>query len=111
MKATRGYPTCEQRIGEELRGRLKEIGEALKDEEKAQEFEEGILAIDRKVIYRVEMSWGGPSDYFEIEVDPVEHQIVDIVYHFLDWFDGAEVTLQGEDFDLVEQEFSYLAEE
>jgi hypothetical protein len=108
MKTTQ---TCEERIKEALQGRLKQIMGALADEELEEEFEEGILAIDRKVIYRVEMSWGGPSDYFEIEVDPQECQIVDIVYHFLDWFDGAEVTLQGEDFNLAEQMFSYLAEE
>jgi hypothetical protein len=108
MKTTQ---TCGKRIGKELQGRLQEIREALTDEDKAREFDERILAIDKKVVYRIELSWGGPGDYFEIEVDPKEHQIVDITYHFLDWFDGSEVTLQGEDFNLVEQEFDYLAEE
>ncbi|GEM_PF-5725090 len=37
--------TCDERISDELKGRLSTIQEALKNDDKREEFEEGILAI------------------------------------------------------------------
>ena len=37
---------------------------------------------------KIEFSWGGPSDFLK-----VEHQgamIINVTYHFQDWFDGAQ---------------------
>ena len=54
--------------------------------------------------FRWQLSWGGPADEFRFYtddcLDPVE-----IEYWFLDWFDGAEVILQGSDHDLLEEIF------
>ena len=38
------------------------------------------------------MSWGGPSDQFECELDD-EGNIDEVKYRFMDWFDGAERTI------------------
>jgi hypothetical protein len=43
--------------------------------------------------WRLQMSWGGPSDEFRIYVNP-ENKIEYIDYHYLDWFDGASVRVR-----------------
>jgi len=43
--------------------------------------------------WRLQMSWGGPSDEFRIYVNP-ENEIDYIDYHYLDWFDGASVRVR-----------------
>jgi len=54
--------------------------------------------------FRYQLSWGGPSDEFRFYVNPgfTCHRIE---YWFLDWFDGAEVILEGEDYELLEEIF------
>lgn len=46
---------------------------------------------------RLELSWGGPSDYF------LFFESGDIEYHFLDWFDGASRKLTGEDYEIMKR--------
>jgi len=43
--------------------------------------------------WRLQMSWGGPSDEFRIYVD-TKNEIEYIDYHYLDWFDGASVRVR-----------------
>lgn len=43
------------------------------------------------------LSWGGPADYIRY------YENGKIVYCFQDWFDGAEIRLEGEDYDLARQ--------
>jgi hypothetical protein len=43
--------------------------------------------------WRLQMSWGGPSDEFRIYVNP-ENVIEYIDYHYLDWFDGASIRVR-----------------
>jgi hypothetical protein len=43
--------------------------------------------------WRLQMSWGGPSDEFRIYVN-TENVIEYIDYHYLDWFDGASVRVR-----------------
>ncbi len=102
--------TCKERIDKELKGRLKDIKEALNNDEKREEYEENLLALSKRITYRVELSYGGPQDYFTIEVNPETKEIEGIIYHFLDWFDGAERVLEGEEFEAVAQMFSYLTD-
>jgi len=102
--------SCAERIDEQLEGRLKDIKEALKSDKKRQEFEEGILSCDKRISFKICLSYGGPADYFIINVDPEDHQIMSIQYQFQDWFDGAEKYLEGDEFEAVAQMFSYLTE-
>ena len=40
-------------------------------------------------VYRAEISGGGPSSYIEAKVDG-DGDLIEVTYHFLDWFDGAK---------------------
>jgi AAA+ ATPase superfamily predicted ATPase len=97
--------TCEDRIDQELKDRVKEFQEALKsyDEngkitlEDGEEYEDLIdylnsvaLALTKTEVYRLELSYGGPQDYIEFEYDPETKSLTRITYCFLDWFDGAK---------------------
>jgi hypothetical protein len=51
------------------------------------------LSIDVKRILRIMFSWGGPSDWIEVELTRLEGpqmEVTNVVYHFADWFDHAE---------------------
>ena len=137
MTAETKDKTCEQRIGDHLEGRLEDIrafallddGEGTAkqrrkaadtlgldydaDKEALREaaiecMGEYPLAVSVKRILKVELSWGGPSDFFECEMDGRE--IVDVTYHFQDWFDGAKRALDGDDLDAAIRFCSYFAE-
>lgn len=97
---------CSQRIEKELRGRIQDFKAALEEAEKEEDFDfydwinENALAYDDDPYYRakrLELSYGGPQDYFLFFEDGT------IEYHFLDWFDGAKITLEGEDYKIMEQ--------
>ena len=45
--------------------------------------------------WRWQLSWGGPGDEFRIYVNP-DKSVHRIEYWYLDWYDGAEVTLDPE---------------
>ena len=42
----------------------------------------------REGYYRLQLSWGGPSDEFRIYTD-IDKNISNIEYWYLDWYDGA----------------------
>ena len=42
--------------------------------------------------WRWQLSWGGPGDEFRIYVNP-DNSVHRIEYWYMDWFDGAKVTL------------------
>ena len=104
--------TCEQRVDEQYRGRIIEIARCLgsseASERRREDFEQNILSVETVIVHKVLLSWGGPSDFFEIHVDPKEKEIVDIYYVFQDWFDGARRKLEGKAFDVVANMFDYL---
>lgn len=103
--------TCEQRIGAELEWRMQELRRCLDDEAALEEYRESILEVEKAITYRVLLSWGGPSDFFVVHVDPGDRQITRIEYCFQDWFDGATRTLGGEDHDVAVQFFEWLVVE
>jgi len=50
--------------------------------------------------FRYQLSWGGPSDEFRIFADANGRRgwsIYRVEYWYMDWFDGASVTLRGDD--------------
>lgn len=55
------------------------------------------LAVTTLRVVRIDLSTGGPGDWFEVFVDE-NNDVTSIVYHFNDWFDHAERTLDGDDF-------------
>ena len=55
--------------------------------------------IDETITWRYELSWGGPSDEFEIEKSG--NEIIQIIYRFKDWFDGAKLILNDTDDDFI----------
>jgi len=101
--------SCEERIEERLKSRIADFKRALESAEKNDgkvimddcTYEDLIewinsyaLAYEDHPRYRakeLELSWGGPQDYFLFFEDGT------IEYHFLDWFDGAKRELHGED--------------
>ena len=58
------------------------------------------ISVQKKTVYDVQCSWGGPSDGFLVEVD--EGEIVGITYYFKDWYDGARLELSGDAFDTAQ---------
>jgi len=91
---------CEERIDEELKERIKEFEQGLKEKDFIEWINNNALAYCDDPEYRgkrLELSWGGPQDYF------VFHDDGTISYHFLDWFDGAKRYLYGRDLEIMEQ--------
>jgi|SRR5579863_3206262 len=112
--------TCEHRIDAQLKGRLEEmfpdpedwsvlqcarhlrrqgveIPSADVDELREQVAEtareqaiESVLSVEKKVTFRVCLSWGGPADYFELDWSPDSEAWTGGRYLFQDWYDGAE---------------------
>ncbi len=64
----------------------------------------GTFKGQRRGYFRYQLSWGGPSEEFRFfcdeNLDPVR-----IEFWFLDWFDGAKLTLSGRDRDLMAEIF------
>ena len=52
--------------------------------------EKGTFDDQERGYFRLQLSWGGPSDEFRIYVD-YDKQITHIDYWFLDWGDGASI--------------------
>ena len=72
--------TCAERI----RGKMHRLEEMLTlDEIGAGDF----LGIDRTETIRICLSWGGPSEY--VELDRRDGDVIAVRYRFSDWFDTA----------------------
>ena len=90
--------SCLERIKESFKNRLKDLKrfmDNLSNEEILQEFYEYGLSFDlvevgtfedqTRPYYRYQLSWGGPSDELRF------YGSGEVVYAFLDWFDGATI--------------------
>ena len=90
--------SCLERIKESFKNRLKDLKrfmDNLSNEEILQEFYEYGLSFDlvevgtfedqTRPYYRYQLSWGGPSD------ELLFYESGEVVYAFLDWFDGATI--------------------
>ena len=109
-------PTCQERIAEQLTGRLDDMREWL-DDYAAHDYEEppdsdalspytGPLSIDLKTVYTILLSTGGPGD--ELDVTISDGEIVRIEYVFKDWYDGARIDVTGADFDAMAEWLQFL---
>ena len=112
---TTRQPTCEERITEQLAGRLADFNAYRVDDTRDEGNDElppineyGLEVAEAKV-YDVLLSYGGPEDHFQVTVDK-DGDISRIVYIFKDWGDRAERVLHGPEFDTAAQFFTdYLA--
>jgi len=101
--------SCEERIDDQLRGRLEDFNRILVDSGDDDKYDEAMdewleypLSVEGKRFIRVELSTGGPGDWLDVHYDG-GGLITRIEYYFNDWFDGASVVLVGEDFEIAEQ--------
>jgi len=83
---------CEDRIESHLLALEEEISTILEgyysgDDEGMEAYYNYPLAISSRIVTKIELSWGGPSDFLKVEHD--ENHIYSVMYHFQDWFDGA----------------------
>ena len=103
---------CKERVGKELKERIKDIRKLWRlyingDEDGDPDlgtFNEYGLSFDyvapntfkkqRKGYFRYQLSLGGPSDEFRFYTNP-DFSVYKIEYWFLDWFDGAKIILKG----------------
>ena len=46
--------------------------------------------------YRLQLSWGGPSDEFRIYTTQYADEIDVIEYHYMDWFDGSSINVPSD---------------
>lgn len=103
--------SCEQRLPDHLSGRLADFAdmgrraEAAYNAERYDEADEITteqwqypLDVEILTTVKILLSTGGPADWFECRVDD-DRDIVSIDYVFQDWFDGARVTLEGNEFE------------
>lgn len=85
---------------------LADLVEREEERETRDSYMEHILWFNKKYeVWRVELSCGGPQDYIDLFVDPEDHVIDHAIYHFLDWFDGAQRYVGGDDLENVRTMF------
>lgn len=94
--------TPKEKCREHFSERLKQFS----DPAEAEELMASALALSKQVVYKLELSWGGPGDGFKIFVNADQSEVEDIVYYFADWFVYEERSLGQEEFDKV---YPYIA--
>lgn len=101
---------CEEVIDEKLKERIKEFKEALKSEDPIEWLNENTLGLSKTVIYRLDLSYGGPQDFIEFEYDEEAQQLIRITYYYLDWFDGAkrDIKENTEEWEILEEIFNNI---
>jgi hypothetical protein len=103
--------TCAERIKEQFQGRnvqLEEIYDKLEggedidyeeQEEAREEYHNLPLSVEKKVVYEIHLSTGGPADWVEVIVDEEDYnRICSMTYHFSDWFDHAQMPIHTTDY-------------
>jgi|TARA_R110002020_G_scaffold44412_1_gene128110 hypothetical protein len=82
--------SCADQVQERLKDRLKDLHTL---EGLCFDYVDPNTFTDQKEGYwRWQLSWGGPGDEFRIYVNP-DKSVHRIEYWYLDWYDGAKVTL------------------
>lgn len=112
--------TCRQRIRAHYKGRMasiKTLYTLYRQDPEASDPVEGTwtefgLSFDyvpaktftdqRTGYFRFQLSWGGPSDEFRFYTD-ADLNLSRVEYRFMDWFDGAGLTVKGADLELIEE--------
>jgi hypothetical protein len=79
--------TCAQRIEEQMKEREDEIRALVSNPDSDWIQDDPALSIDRREVFTICLSWGGPSDYIEVTTN--DGEIEKMIYRFSDWFDTA----------------------
>ena len=113
-------PSCAQRIRQELADREATYADlwrrldtldATDDDRDAADAELIPLGLEVRPVVSVQLSWGGPADWLEIELEnDGGHDIRRVTYHFADWFDHAERDVTGQDAPALWRAAEYYAE-
>jgi len=92
---------CKNLVQEQFEGRLEDLKVTDPDDENYIEglcfdyVEPETFNDQREGYWRWQLSWGGPSDEFRIYINP-DKSVHRIEYWYMDWYDGAHVTLSPE---------------
>lgn len=115
--------TCAERIETELTEteqgycriwrQLDQVAETKDEDEQEAAYEElDPLSIEVRPVVKVLLSWGGPSDWLEIELDSARTHSVDrVTYHYADWFDHAEREVSEHEAPALWRAAAYYADE
>jgi hypothetical protein len=79
--------TCAQRIDNEMQEREEQIKALLSNPDSDWIQDDPALSIDRREVFTICLSWGGPADYIEVTTN--DGEIEKMIYRFSDWFDTA----------------------
>jgi hypothetical protein len=79
---------------EELYDKMNQTDDMELNDEALEEYINLPLSIDTFKTIKVLFSTGGPADWIEIRVDEEDGEVLDVEYHFQDWFDHAQVKVQ-----------------
>ena len=109
-RQNRQEASCAKRIRRELKDRMEWIGEAVEDQVKREELLAQMMECERSLLYTVTLSTGGPADGFRFVVDPSTRQITRAFYWFSDWFDSAELEVEGTSFEILCNAFAWVVE-
>jgi len=111
MEQCEKYPTCADRADGHYKGRIDDLRTLWNAEDQETEelgtFNEYGLCFDYVLdgtfedqddggYFRYQLSTGGPGDEFRFYVDAAGH-CYRVEYWFLDWYDGASITLTDDD--------------
>jgi hypothetical protein len=124
MSAETRQQTCEQRVEQNLKGRIRDLsrlwdafcsgkddeGDSLYDYGLSFDYvEPGTFNGQREGYFRYQLSWGGPSDEFRFYANP-DLSCHRVEYWFMDWFDGAHRVLSDDDEALMLRIWDWLNE-
>jgi hypothetical protein len=85
--------SCAERINEELAQRNAQLRLVMDNPDHDDYFDDPALGIDSYTLTKVCFSYGGPSDYLEIQHKGLE--VFGMTYRFSDWYDTAEIQVVG----------------
>ena len=96
MSNTLKNKSCADLIAGELKDREQQLEQLYTladdgDDDAREQIQEMAYGIDRREIYRVIWSGGGPADYLEITHS--DGDILRVEYLYQDWFDGARLAV------------------
>ena len=104
---------CRERIGEHHADRRKDFlryfnaqaSDASDEFKQRHEDNTEPLAITAQISIRIDLSTGGPGDWYEITFDQ-DGTPLSGVYHFNDWFDHASEPMENDELDAVLARFA-----
>ncbi|UYL64877.1 MAG: hypothetical protein QIT35_gp81 [Methanophagales virus PBV299] len=100
--------SCKKRIGEAYKETIKDIRRvwrAYKEQSDEEIYDYGLCfdfvkEDNEEPYFRWQLAWGGPAEEFRFYVGP-DFEVYKIEFWFMDWFDGAKITLRGRDYELL----------